>query len=252
MLRRGVDVTAGSAGRTALVVAPHPDDETIGCGATIARKRAAGTDVRVVVVCDGRSSHPHSRVIGPDELAALRAEEVVEACRRLGVPPDAVTLLGHPDESITGRSPELVDSLGRLMSETRPDEVYLPSPLDWHRDHIAVNGAARTAIAALDVEPAVLEYPVWYWAEGPWRWSDGMTRGAKAANLLSEPWTAGQSSRPRLVATEGYVGIKRSALQAYRSQTQNLTGEPSWATLPATWFTPFLGRWELFLPPAAP
>src|SRR5829696_1206258 len=48
------DETAAVAARGCLVIAPHPDDETLGCGATIARKRAAGTPVRVVIVADGR------------------------------------------------------------------------------------------------------------------------------------------------------------------------------------------------------
>jgi len=47
------DDTATSAARSALVLAPHPDDETLGCGATILRKRAAGTPVHVLIVTDG-------------------------------------------------------------------------------------------------------------------------------------------------------------------------------------------------------
>ena len=69
--RRAVDETLGAAGRSCLVLAPHPDDETLGVGALIARKRAAGTRVRVLVVTDGRGSHVSS-VLDPDALAAVR------------------------------------------------------------------------------------------------------------------------------------------------------------------------------------
>src|SRR5687767_3222241 len=81
------DETAVSTTRRLLVLAPHPDDETIGCGATILRRRAAGTAVRVVVATDGRLSH-RSAEVTPDELARIRAAEFREACSRLGVPAD--------------------------------------------------------------------------------------------------------------------------------------------------------------------
>jgi LmbE family N-acetylglucosaminyl deacetylase len=251
VVRRSVDVTELSARRPAVVVAPHPDDETIGCGATIARKRAVGTDVWVIVVCDGRSSHPHSEAITPDELARIRAAEVLEACRRLGVAEESVTLLGVPDESVGPDCDELADVLRRLIDEERPAEVYLPCPLDWHRDHVAVNAAARRAVDAAADPPEVLEYPVWYWAEGPWRWSSTTSRASKVAGLVTEPFARSTAPRGRLVATDGYVEAKRAALGAYRSQRTNLTGEASWATLPESWFRPFLGPWELFLEPGA-
>lgn len=74
VLSHGRDDTAAAGGRSTLVIAPHPDDETIGCGAAIARKRTAGTPVEVAVVTDGRHSHL-SPLVSPTRLAELREAE---------------------------------------------------------------------------------------------------------------------------------------------------------------------------------
>jgi LmbE family N-acetylglucosaminyl deacetylase len=247
VVRRGTDVTEACTGRSALVLAPHPDDETIGCGATIARKRAAGTDVHVAVVCDGRSSHPWSEAITPGELVALRAGEVAEACRRLGVDRDALVLMGHPDGTIAGDLAGLAGEIVGLLADVRPDEVYLPSAGDWHLDHIAINRAARLALERQPVAH-VAEYPVWYWADGPWDWTAPAPRLRKLGHLLADPIASAWRLRPVLVSTAGFVAAKREALHAFRSQRENLTGEPTWATLPDGWFEPFLGDWEPFFP----
>ena len=100
-----------ATGRSCLVVAPHPDDETIGCGATIARKRAAGTDTWVLVVTDGRHSH-RSAQVRPLQLAALREEESRRACELLGVDPDQVRFGGF-EEGTLGRCLDAVaDAIG--------------------------------------------------------------------------------------------------------------------------------------------
>jgi LmbE family N-acetylglucosaminyl deacetylase len=250
MLRRGTDITPWTAGRTALVLAPHPDDETIGCGATIARKRALGTRVRVVVVCDGRSSHPFSEVITPEELAERRGREVGEACERLGVPADDLVLLGHADESIATDLGQLACEIEHQLELIEPDELYLPSPLDWHVDHVAVNQAARIALGRAPRACRVVEYPVWYWADGPWQPSPSRVR--EAAGLLADPLTSVARARPDLVSTAGFLDHKRAALAAYETQTRNLTGEDTWASLPPSWFEPFLGDHEVFLPVAHP
>jgi LmbE family N-acetylglucosaminyl deacetylase len=81
-----------------MVIAPHPDDETLGCGATIARGVLAEREVRMVIVADCRHSH-QSAVITPEALAQLRRAEVVEAYRILGLPAasvDVARLRGRP------------------------------------------------------------------------------------------------------------------------------------------------------------
>jgi len=232
------------------VLAPHPDDETIGCGATIARKRAAGARVRVVIVCDGRSSHPWSEVIGPDELVDMRAAEVEEACARLGVASDDLVLLGHPDESTRDDLEQLADEIEQQLDLVQPEEVYLPSPLDWHVDHVAVNRAARIALQRRPRPCRVLEFPVWYWADGPWMSPSPQGWVRKAVALVVDPVSWTWRLHPDLVSTAGFLDHKRAALGAYATQTRNLTGEATWATLPNSWFEPFLGSCEVFLPVA--
>ena len=76
------DTRAGFA-RSCLVVAPHPDDETLGCGGSIAARAANGQRVVVAILTDGEAAAT-MRASAPDELAALRREEALLAASRLG------------------------------------------------------------------------------------------------------------------------------------------------------------------------
>jgi len=70
-------------GRSAVVFSPHFDDETLGCGGTILKKKRAGADVKIVFMTDGSKSH--RRLISENELKAIRASEGLAASRSLGL-----------------------------------------------------------------------------------------------------------------------------------------------------------------------
>src|SRR5215469_15626989 len=124
ILGKARDETEAVTGRSALVLAPHPDDETLGCGAVILRKVAAGTPVTVVVVADGRHSH-RSRYLTPEEVGKLRHDEMIEASRRLGLQPESLRQLGYEDRGLTAKEDELVGVVDDLITELSPDEVYV-------------------------------------------------------------------------------------------------------------------------------
>ena len=69
--------------QTAVVFSPHFDDETLGCGGTILKKKKAGADVKIVFMTDGGKSHRH--LISENELKAIRASEGLAASRSLGL-----------------------------------------------------------------------------------------------------------------------------------------------------------------------
>ncbi len=89
-------IDARSLGRT-LVLAPHPDDESLGCGGTLALLRRAGFTVHVVFITDGTQSHPHSPSYPAERLRDLREAEALEALRELGVSATDTTFLRLPD-----------------------------------------------------------------------------------------------------------------------------------------------------------
>lgn len=239
------DITDASAVRSCLVLAPHPDDETIGCGATIHRKRQTGTAVKIVVATDGRGSH-RSATIPTAELVRIRATEAAEACACLDVADRDLVMLGFEDGTLAEHVHELARSVRELIEEHRPEEVLVTSGLDWHPDHQALNRAARLALAGPGHRPELAEYPIWYWAEGPWL--GGARRGClrKLAAAVYAAVLSVWRLRAETVTTGGHLEAKHRALRAYRSQTENLTGEPEWATLDERFFKPFLGRREVF------
>ncbi len=193
---RALDVTAASARRRCLVTAPHPDDEVLGCGATIARKRAAGTEVRLLFASDGR----HSRAAGvtPEELARIREGEARDAARRLGVAPDSVVFLGWEDGTLAEREIELRARIALECARFQPDEILAPCRYDAHPDHEALGRAADAAARARSVP--LLEYPVWFWTTPWWR-----------------RWGLGGFA-VKMVRTDGHLERKRDALAAHSSQ----------------------------------
>src|ERR1700744_3098512 len=84
----GLDDVIG--GGTCLVLAPHPDDESLGCGGLIAACVAAGRMPLVAILTDGVGSHPNSRTYPPDRLREVRTQEVRQAVGFLGLPPDRI------------------------------------------------------------------------------------------------------------------------------------------------------------------
>ena len=249
VVKRGLDVTGRSARLACVVVAPHPDDETLGCGATIARKRAAGTRVVVVVAADGGSSHV-SEVVPREALVAMRRAEVLAACRRLGVPSTDVVLLGHPDGTLDDHLDEIADVILRSIEDADATEVLVSSHRDWHPDHGAAYRAAEAAVRRAGPTVELRQYPVWWWVEGPWERRPGATRAAKAYGLVRD-WRTGRRVGPASLVTVGDAGAtKRAALAEHRSQTTNLTGETSWAVFDDGFVAAFLDRSvEVFLPP---
>lgn len=133
-------------GTRVLLLAPHPDDESIACGGTLHAYSRAGVPVRVSILTDGRLGDPGLRALaegdparaGREEaLAARREDEARSAMQVLGVARH--DFLGGRDGSLAEAVPEIGAKLAAILAEWRPDIVMLPFVSDRHADHFAAN-----------------------------------------------------------------------------------------------------------------
>jgi LmbE family N-acetylglucosaminyl deacetylase len=127
--------------RRVVVLAPHPDDEALGAGGTVALLAASGTEVVVAVASDGEAT-PDTGLV-PDEIARRRREETAVSCAALGVPPPR--FWGRPDGGLARCRADLAASIGRLLAEVDADGVFLPWFGDGHPDHRALTPALADA-----------------------------------------------------------------------------------------------------------
>ena len=147
-----------------LILAPHPDDEVIGCGGLIAQAAANNRSPVIVFVTDGSASHPRSRKWPPRALAELRQREARAAASVLGVAPERLYFLGIPDSAAPHDGPgfanaiaDLIDIAGRTAAGT----ILAPWAFDPHTDHLAVHRMACCIARASGQRH--LSYPVWGW-----------------------------------------------------------------------------------------
>lgn len=148
--------TSPPRGRVA-VVAPHPDDESIGCGGVLALHRAQGDAVHVIVVTDGDAGDPEGRY-PRDGYVALRRDECRRAVALLGGA--APGFLGFADGRVEDAAP-LREALRTALHDAAPDIVYHPAIAEMHRDHHVVGVVALRACAELERPVRTFAYEVW-------------------------------------------------------------------------------------------
>lgn len=160
---RIVDPQALTGGGGVLLLVPHPDDETLGCGQAIAALTDAGVRVQAVLITDGSSSHPRSSRWPAARLAALRAQEFRRAWRHLtGARQPEPVMLRYRDCNAPGNPQQrqvACNTIGRLISH-HTGAIWATWSGDPHVDHV------RTAALAAQLQarhPRLhrYAYPIW-------------------------------------------------------------------------------------------
>lgn len=132
---------------SALAIAPHPDDEVLGCGGLLAQLAASGAAVRVLFLSDGGGGVETV----PDRAVyrARRKEESARAAEILGLA--GCDGLDLPDGSLSGHLEEIAAGLRRAILSQRPELLLVPSPLEGSADHRAAFAALHRLLAPLRV-----------------------------------------------------------------------------------------------------
>lgn len=213
-----------------LVVAAHPDDETLAAAGYLRAVHHAGGAIVIVVATDGEAACPE---LPPDrraELAGVRRAELHTALAAAGIHGATVRWLGLPDSGLAAVEHDLTEALRPYLAET--DQCLAPWEHDPHPDHAA---AGRAALAAAPAHVHRIAYPIWTW---PWSSPDDDRI----------PWA--QLTQHRLDPAARTA--KRAALAAFGSQTGPAPGGGA-AILPPDVMAHFAGDRELFfrVPPTA-
>jgi LmbE family N-acetylglucosaminyl deacetylase len=219
---------------TGLVLAPHPDDESLGCGGLIAACVAAGRAPLVVILTDGTGSHPHSSAYGGALLRTVRANEARAAVTHLGLPPERLVFLDEPDTAAPHDGPPFAAVVAKLLRLVRQEAACTAILAPWlHDPHCDHEAAALTAAAAGEAAGiAVLTYPVWGWTLA----ADTMIPGAVGAG-----WRLDISA---------FLPAKRNAIGAHQSQFGRLvTDDPTGFHLPSELLSVFDRPYETFVLP---
>ncbi len=203
------------------VMAPHPDDEILALGGTLARLSALHADLRIVSVTDGEASHHGSTEWTPARLAATRPVETQRGLEALGI--DAIVLrLGIPDGRVGAHLKPLLQTLLEQVEEH--DLLLSTCRFDGHPDHEACGDVA--ALAGELTGATVHEYPVWMW-----HWA--------SPDEIVVPWARAQ----RLPIDASTLLRKRQAIDQFTSQVE--PDGPRDAILPSHVLPRFLRPFEV-------
>ena len=204
-----------------LVLAPHPDDETLGAGALIAALRAKGIPVKVVAATDGENAYedPASERV---ELGLTREREQREALAELGVAASAIVRLKMTDSGLVRQESKLTR---HLLECVEPGMTLLaPWTGDFHPDHEACARAAAAVASATGLP--LLYYFFWTWHRG----QPELLRGLPLRRFDPDP---------------DMVLAKDRALKKHVSQLHRSAGDP---ILPERLLAPARWPFEVFLP----
>lgn len=194
-----------TGGRGLVVIAPHADDESLGCGGLIAEACARDRPVRVVVVTDGTKSHPNSRSYPAHRLCVLREAETLSAVEALGLDRRHVSFLRLPDGSAPRSGPEVdkaAEHIAAVATACDAGALFATWPEDPHPDHQASYAIARRVQGSLE-RIKLHAYPVTGWMLPRNRVLPGPPQGTRL-----------DIARHR--------AAKRRAIRAHASQVTNL------------------------------
>jgi LmbE family N-acetylglucosaminyl deacetylase len=146
-----------------IVFAPHPDDETLGCGGTIAKRISEGYEVSVVVMTDGRFALKSQGVLfdpSPEEMKSIRKSEVRNASKTLGVKEQNLLCMDFEDSSLEANKDSAEAKVLDILKEKHPVEVYFTYSKDANPDHRAANKIVQSAIAKSGIRMTKWEYSI--------------------------------------------------------------------------------------------
>jgi LmbE family N-acetylglucosaminyl deacetylase len=212
-----------------LIIAPHPDDETFGCGGLITQKIQSNANISILFLTNGEKSL-HS--VPKAELKQMRRACAINAAKLLGVNSNNLHWMDLPDGSVprlgTQEFNSTRDNLLKLIHTLQIDEVFATHYLDGWSDHIAAYELALAALKKSDKHIELYLYWVWVW------YYLGMKQ------IVSLPW-----NKIFLLPIHSVFDKKQKALEVY-FDAKIPAGDPYMGNLPKMFLKAFDWPYEVF------
>lgn len=191
------------------MLAPHPDDETLGCGGTIARAVFGESKITIVIATDGQKGGRFPASFTATERAAVRRSEAIHAAQTLSLADTDLIFLNYGDSELAKEEDHLTATLKSLFREHDPEMVFTTAAVDPHPDHAALGRATRRALAGSSCH--LFEYFIGGWVAPV----DALRTWRTNRTAPLSPFSV---KRPVRVHCSKFLSAKRSAIGCFRSQ----------------------------------
>lgn len=137
-----------------LIISPHPDDETLGCGGTILKMISMGVNITVVLLSDGAAGGKAS------DIKQIRRNEFLKSKEILGY--TSSIHLNFPDSKLQLHKKEIEKQLYNIISHSNPALIFIPYFLDANLDHIIANMVLAKVLNKINsVSLKIAQYEIW-------------------------------------------------------------------------------------------
>lgn len=212
----------------AMIFSPHPDDDILACGGTIALKIKRGYEIHIIYMTDGRNSHLYELGIAsdpsPSELAEIRKEEAKRALSVLGLDKDTILFLDFEDGALETNLYAAENKVKQILKSLQPQEVYFPTCRDKHRDHRATNIIVNKSLKAVCFRGSAYQY-----------------------TICGEQDESACFNDEKSVDISSVLNLKKKAIQEHKSQIAKLFPRQERAILDESFVAKFLGNTEVFI-----
>ena len=234
-----------------VVFSPHPDDEVLACGGTIAKKLSQKYCVFIVFMTDGASGPEYSRYgkasgLTSEQLKEIRKQEAINANTILGVYQKNLIFLGIEDRKLRENREKAEERVREILNKICPIEVYFPHKNDPNEDHLTTNIILENSLKNLPNQPIKYQYTIWtvdeLFKNKPWL----MKTWLKVRRKLTNHNISMHHYRKVHVHISDYLPLKIKGLQKYKSQTTLFFSDQKEPILRKSFVDKFLDNEEIF------
>ncbi len=220
-----------------VVFAPHPDDETLGCGGTILCRTHEGYEASVVVMTDGR--HALSKGFGifsnpsPEELKNIRRTEVERAASILGVSGPDLIFLDFEDGMLKENMKTAELRVRNILEENPPNEVFFPTEKELSLDHQATNRIIKSSLKLTGTLTIEYQYSI--------------TQRHNWIDPIADRFAALLKHNLIEIDISNFLPLKKAALKEYKSQLDILSEKQETPVITARYLKKFIRDKERFV-----